>query len=151
MQLFELIKEEDIILGLEHRDKESTIKKMVSVLAKNKAIRNIKKLQQEVIDRENVGTTAIGKGLAVPHVKTNLVKGIFGCIAYFPEGVDFKSLDDKKTKVVLLVIASIDYANQYLEVMSQATKKLGDIQSQRVMFLSSDKKKILEVLKKVCN
>src|SRR3990167_2232040 len=151
MQLFELIKEEDFLLDVSAKKKEDIIKEMLSVLAKNKGLEKIAKdLQKEVIARENVGTTAIGKGLAVPHVKTNLIKGIFGCLAFFRDGVDFKSLDDSKAHVVFLVVASPDLSVEYLKLMSQATRVLKDAQNQRIIFSASDKTGILGVLKKVC-
>ena len=151
MELFDLIKKEDILLDISPGNKEDIIKEMVARLAKNNGYGSkTEELQKQVLARENIGTTAIGRGLAVPHVKSDIVSGIHACLTYFPEGVEFKSLDGNKTKVVFLVIAPPDMADEYLKILAQATRVLKDAQNQRILFAPKDRSEILGVLKKVC-
>jgi len=150
MQLFELLNPEDVCLNITPDGKENIIRQMVAHLAKTHSIQDCASLQNQVLEREALGTTGIGRGLAVPHVKTDLVSGIFGCLAYFPQGIDFKSLDGEKAKVVFLVVSSPDQADEYLSIMSQATRVLKDSQNQRVIFSPTDNQAILDVLAKVC-
>ena len=141
MELFDLIKEEDILLDISPGNKEDIIKEMVARLAKNHGYGSkTEELQKQVL----------GRGLAVPHVKSDIVSGIHACLTYFPEGVEFKSLDDNKTKVVFLVIAPPDMADEYLKILAQATRVLKDAQNQRILFAPKDRSEILGVLKKVC-
>ena len=70
-----------------------------------------------LIERENQGSTGIGKGIAVPHVKTSAVTDIVGTIGSSEAGIDFSSLDNAPVYSVLLLLSPPNDPDRHLEAM----------------------------------
>jgi mannitol/fructose-specific phosphotransferase system IIA component (Ntr-type) len=85
--------------------------------------------------RERMGTTALGKGCALPHLRAKNVAGVVGAIGLIPGGTDFDSLDGAPTHVVFLVLAQFDEREQHLEVMGRLSSLIHDKTTQ--FFLGS--------------
>src|SRR5207237_10154233 len=71
MRLSELLKPQNIKLGLAARNKSEAIAELVTLLAANHEVTDAKKVLDSVLEREGTRTTGIGNGLAIPHGKTN--------------------------------------------------------------------------------
>jgi mannitol/fructose-specific phosphotransferase system IIA component (Ntr-type) len=74
---------------------------------------------EAIMARERVGTTALGKGFALPNLRTKSVHGFLGAIGIVPVGVDFNSLDGELTQVVLLILAPFEEPERHVEVMGR--------------------------------
>ena len=72
-----------------------------------------------IIERENQGSTGIGKGIAVPHIKHPKVKNIVGTIGCSTEGLDFSSLDKAPVYSVLLLVSPKNDPEKHLEAMER--------------------------------
>jgi len=78
------------------------------------------------IKREELGSTAIGRGIATPETKHPSVKRTIGTIAISAEGTDFDSLDDEKTHIFFPVISPPDRPGDHLWVLEHLTRRLKD-------------------------
>lgn len=87
------------------QQKEKIIEELVSLLEKSGNVTNKRKLLTDMINRERRATTALGQGLAVPHVRTGYVRELTIAIARSPEGLDFDSLDGQPTHIFFVVVA----------------------------------------------
>jgi len=83
-------------------------------------------LAEALMERESHGTTALGKGLAIPHLRTDAVCRIVGAVGVAPEGVDFQSLDGAPTKVIFLVLWPTEQREQHFELMGRLSALLRD-------------------------
>lgn len=79
-----------------------------------------------LMERERVGSTALGKGLAIPHLRINSVDQFVGAIGLAPDGIDFKSLDGASTKLVLLVLGPYKERERHFELMGRLSAVLRD-------------------------
>jgi mannitol/fructose-specific phosphotransferase system IIA component (Ntr-type) len=70
-----------------------------------------------LVEREELGSTGIGHGVAVPHAKCAGVSRMFGAVAEFPAGVDFESLDRKPVRVVYLIISPRKRPAEHLRIL----------------------------------
>ncbi len=75
-------------------------------------------------EREKLGSTGIGRGLAVPHAKHSGVPRLTGAVADFPAGVDFKSLDGKPVHTVYLFVSPTDRPSEHLRVLEAISRQL---------------------------
>lgn len=78
----------------------------------------------DLIRREAAGTTAIGKGLALPHAGTRDVHRLIGAVGIAPAGIQFSSLDGSPTKLVLLLIYPPDCREDFLFVTQHLIERL---------------------------
>ena len=74
--------------------------------------------------REELGSTGIGRGVAVPHTKHPSVNRLVGTVAVSPEGVDFDSLDGEKVQLFFLLISPPDRPGDHLRALENISRQL---------------------------
>ena len=82
-----------VTLNLQATDKEGVLQEMVNLLAQTRDLGDKKSVVKSLVDRENLGSTGIGQGIAIPHGKTDKVKELCACLGISQRGVNFDSLD----------------------------------------------------------
>ena len=116
MAVVNLIEEDIIKIPLEAKTKPDVIKELVDVLKKAGKIEDAESVFRAVMLRENMGSTGLEKGIAVPHAKTHKVNNLVLAIGVSPEGVDFDSLDGEPSKLFFLLIATPQQAGPHYTV-----------------------------------
>lgn len=81
---------------------------------------------QAIINREELGSTGIGRGVAVPHTKHASVDGLVGTVGVSQEGVDFQSLDGDKVQLFFMLISPPDRPSDHLRALENIAKQLQD-------------------------
>jgi PTS system fructose-specific IIA component/PTS system nitrogen regulatory IIA component len=79
---------------------------------------------QAVLNREELGTTGIGRGVAIPHSKHPSVEQLVGTVAVSRGGVDFASLDGEKVHVFVLLVSPSDRPGDHLRALENTARKL---------------------------
>src|SRR5262245_7251935 len=77
-------------------------------------------------ERERLGSTAIGDGIAIPHGKMPGLKGVIGAFGRHVQGVDFDSLDGSPTQLFFLLVAPEDSVGQHLKALARVSRLLKD-------------------------
>ncbi|MHC4788170.1 MAG: PTS sugar transporter subunit IIA, partial [Planctomycetota bacterium] len=77
---------------------------------------------EAILERERLGSTAIGRGVAVPHARVEDLARVVVAFGYSAEGIEFKSLDGELVHQVFLVVAPKDGADEYLDSMERITR-----------------------------
>lgn len=118
MKLYNLLMQDMIIAELESQDREGVLKEMVAFLKKKNKIAKNKELYEKLLQREKLGSTAIGEGVAIPHCKMKGVKNPVVMLAVSKKSVDFHSLDGKPSHVFFLVVSSPDNPSLNLQILA---------------------------------
>ena len=84
------------------------------------------RLVEVLWERERLGSTAIGDGIAIPHGKLPGLKGVIGAFGRHPAGVDFDSLDGSPTHLFFLLVAPEDSVGQHLKALARVSRLLKD-------------------------
>lgn len=125
MRISDYLKKERIDLGFKvSGTKEDIITSLAQVLKKAREVEDFDKYLSEVFEREELGTTGIGFGLALPHARTDAVNNIVVRAARIDEGVDFKSLDGEPVKLIFLMGTPKSEVQNYLKILSNLTRLL---------------------------
>jgi len=107
-----------IIPDLKARDKDEALREMVSYLkSKNKEIKE-SELFEKLLQREKLGSTAIGDGVAIPHCKLKNLKDSIVLLGVSKKGIDFNSLDNKASYTLFLVVSSPDNPSLNLQILA---------------------------------
>jgi len=122
MAVVNLIEEDIIKIPLEAKTKPDVIKELVDVLKKAGKTEDAESVFRAVMLRENMGSTGLEKGIAVPHAKTHKVNNLVLAIGVSPEGVDFDSLDGEPSKLFFLLIATPQQAGPHIEALSEIAR-----------------------------
>jgi len=118
MQLREFFAEDAINLALQGRTKSDIIRELVELLhLDEKSQGMLLKLLQR---RETLGSTGIGRGIAIPHCRSLVVSSLRVAFGRKVEGIDFKAIDEKPAHVFFLIVAPpLEVSNQYLPVLGK--------------------------------
>lgn len=125
MRIIDLLNKEAVKLNISVENKQNAIDKLIEL---HKTVGNIsdeKAFKQEILKREEQGTTAVGDGIAIPHAKSDVtVKAGLSAITV-PDGVDYESLDKKHSDIIFMIAAPVD-GDVHLEVLSRLMTLLMD-------------------------
>jgi len=107
-----------IILELESENVESILQEVVKFLKRKDKISKEKELYEKLVQREKLGSTAIGEGVAIPHCKLKGVKNPVVMLAISKKSTDFCSLDGKPSHIIFLVVSSPDNPSVNLQILA---------------------------------
>jgi mannitol/fructose-specific phosphotransferase system IIA component (Ntr-type) len=86
----------------------------------------VENVVDELVEREKMGTTGMGKGIAIPHLRTNAVCQCAGAIGMVPEGIDFKSLDGLPTRLVFLLLSPPQHREHHIHILRRLARLFCD-------------------------
>lgn len=124
MNISELIGKEIIELNLTSTNKTDVITELVELLHKDQRISNKTEFKKEIIAREDLGSTGIGFGIAIPHAKTKYVIKPSLVFGYSEKGIDYNSMDNENAHIFFMIAAPKDGANLHLQVLAKLSRKL---------------------------
>jgi mannitol/fructose-specific phosphotransferase system IIA component (Ntr-type) len=118
MQLREFFTEEGINLALKGRTKNDILRELVELLhLDDKSQGMLLKMLQR---RENLGSTGIGRGIAIPHCRSLVVSSLRVAFGRKVEGIEFKAIDEKPAYFFFLIVAPpLEVSNQYLPILGK--------------------------------
>jgi mannitol/fructose-specific phosphotransferase system IIA component (Ntr-type) len=104
--------------ALRSTTKSSALREMVDLLAQDPEIRHVEILHDALVAREKLGSTGIGKGVAIPHGRSLSVPRIKALLARSKKGVEWESLDGAPVKILFMVVAPpLEKTNDYLPLL----------------------------------
>ena len=128
MKFVDFIVPEAIQAELAASDKEGVIREMVQALMDAGQIEKdeFESIVKAILKREELGSTGIGRGVAVPHTKHPSVDRLVGNVAVSRNGVDFDSLDGEKVHLFFLLISPPDRPGDHLRALENISRQLRD-------------------------
>ncbi|MEX0980084.1 MAG: PTS sugar transporter subunit IIA [Gemmatimonadota bacterium] len=118
MKLRELFTAESVSLELESASKDDILREMIALLGLDERSEAI--LFKTLKRRENLGSTGIGKGIAIPHCRSLVVNRLRLAYGRKPQGIDFKAIDNAPVYNFFLIVAPpLEVSNQYLPVLGK--------------------------------
>ena len=118
MRLREFFSADAIKLDLEGNAKDELLKELISLLSLDEKSEGM--LFKMLKRRENLGSTGIGRGIAIPHCRSLVVSRLRVVFGRKPAGVDFKAIDGEPVRNFFLIVAPpLEVSNQYLPVLGK--------------------------------
>ncbi len=124
MHLSDFLSEKLIVLGLEANDKREAFRTMVTKMASQNAISSPETFLDEVIAREDIEPTCIGRGVAFPHTRTRCVTRPVIALGRAARGIPFTSKDSDKVQLIFVMGTPKDDANTYLQILARLCRLL---------------------------
>lgn len=118
MELRQFFTEDAIDLALAGTTKDEILKELIALLKLDEKSEGM--LYKMLKRRENLGSTGIGRGIAIPHCRSLVVSKLRVAFGRKPEGVDFRAIDEKPVNFFFLIVAPpLEVSNQYLPVLGK--------------------------------
>ena len=138
-----------ITLDIKAKNKEQVIDEMIDLLDKDGVLTNAALYKAAIYERENLSTTGIGFGIAIPHAKTSAVKTARVAVGIAKEGVDYGSDDGEKVQLLFMIAAQNTDDNLHLQTLAKLSRKLIDPVFRNRLLNSDDKEDVLSVLSEI--
>jgi PTS system nitrogen regulatory IIA component len=106
-----------------------------------------RRLVEVLWERERLGSTAIGDGIAIPHGKLPGLRGVVGMFGRHPAGVDFDSLDGNPTRLFFLLVAPDESVGQHLKALARVSRLLKDADFRKRLIEASSATEILTLIR----
>jgi fructose-specific phosphotransferase system IIA component len=153
MKFADFVCREAIRADLAADDKEGVIREMVQTLLDAGKIEKDESdsIVKAILKREELGSTGIGRGVAVPHTKHPSVDQLVGTVAISHEGVDFASLDGEKVYLFFLLISPPDRPGDHLRALENISRQLRDDTFCRFLKQAKSADEILQLLEEADN
>jgi nitrogen PTS system EIIA component len=153
MKLCDFVVSEAIIPDLQAGTKEAAIKAMVASLKDSGSIKSEDEdgIVAAILKREELGSTGIGNGVAVPHTKHASVDRLIATVALSKEGVDFASLDGEAVYILFLLVSPPDRPGDHLRGLENISRHLRNQNFCRFLRQSKSREAIIELLQEADN
>jgi len=122
--LADLFVPEAILPDLASSDKETTIRSLVRALSGAGCVEDEDGFVEAILHRENIESTGIGLGVAIPHARTDAVSRTVLAFGRTREGIDFNSLDGKPSRLVFLIAAPESNKTEYIMTLARVSRLL---------------------------
>ena len=151
MKITEILAPEMVLPELKGSTKDQVLKELAQGLeAKYPGIK-LEDLTAVLSERERLGSTAIGDGIAIPHGKLRGANKIIGAFGRHREGVDFESLDGNPTQIFFVLVAPEDSASLHLKALARVSRLLKDDAFRARLIEAADSAEIYRLIKEEDN
>lgn len=126
MKLSEILRPECIISNLKAHDKKGALEELSQVITDQEPSLNKGYLLQVLLERERLGSTGIGEGIALPHGKVNKLDRLLVSFGRSLEGLGFDSIDAQPAYLFFLLVAPENSAGAHLQALAKISRSLKD-------------------------
>ena len=151
MKITEILAPEMVLPELKGSTKDQVLKELAQGLAVKYPGIKLEDLIAVLSERERLGSTAIGDGIAIPHGKLRGANKIIGAFGRHREGVDFESLDGNPTHIFFVLVAPEDSASLHLKALARVSRLLKDDAFRERLTEAADSAEIYRLIKEEDN
>ncbi|MFT8348436.1 fructose-specific PTS transporter subunit EIIC [Clostridium saccharoperbutylacetonicum] len=148
MRIVDLLHKEGINLDFNPSTKEQCINELVDLMDKTGNLNDKQEYKKAILAREELSTTGIGDGIAIPHGKTKAVKNASLAAAICKNGVDYDSLDGQPANLFFMIAVPDNNDNLHLEVLARLSTILMDESFRSNLINCADKDEFLKLIDK---
>jgi PTS system nitrogen regulatory IIA component len=122
MKLTQYIRPECFIADLQDKTREDALRRIVHAVAAKGFIKDEEEVFAKLMERENIQSTAVGNGIAIPHCFTDEVPDLLITVARSPTGLEFDSFDGKAIQVVFLLMGNRQEHSLHLKALARIAR-----------------------------
>ncbi|MDR3259834.1 MAG: PTS sugar transporter subunit IIA [Fusobacteriaceae bacterium] len=149
VKITDYITEDLINLKLKSTNKTEVLEELSDLLAKSDNVgENKTVVYKALISREKLGSTGIGKGVAVPHAKTDVIKGLTIAFGISENKIDFKSIDDEDVNIFFVFASPTKDSQTYLKVLARISRLIRESAFRKELLNCKSPKEVIESINK---
>lgn len=146
MKLSELIDEDYILTELKAKDKKGVLEELVDALVRREPSFDKKALVKVLLERERLGSTGIGDGVAIPHGKFHGITHPIISFGRSRKGLDFESMDGEAAFLFFLLVAPENSASMHLKALAKIAKILKNSSFRKILMEAPGKRELYQTI-----
>lgn len=151
MKLLDFVVPDSIIVDLKANGKEEAIREMVASLRATGQLDDevVESVIRAILDREELGSTGIGMGVAVPHTRHPTLQRLVGTVALSTNGVDFAALDGDPVDIFFLLVSPQNQPGDHLRALENISRHLKDERFVNFLRQAKTRQDVIDLLEEV--
>lgn len=145
-QITEFITVEAIDLDMKATNKTEAILELTKLLEKTGKLDSFDKTLEALKDREKLGSTGIGKGVAIPHAKTEFAKDLVIAFGVSKQGVNFNAVDDEKVNIFFAFASPLKNSQTYLKILARISRLIRNDDFREKLLSAKNSQEIIELI-----
>ena len=141
------IKVDTINLNSESKNKSAIIKELYNNLKKTNLIKDEELGLNDIFAREEMGSTGIGRKIALPHAKTKAVDELIATFGISRNGIDYESLDNENVNIFFMFLCPEDKTQEYLKVLARISRLIRKDRFIDNLLKAGSNKEIIEIIR----
>lgn len=141
------IKVDTINLNLESKNKNAVIKELYGNLKKTNLIKDEEQGLNDILAREEMGSTGIGKRIALPHAKTKAVDELIVTFGISRNGIVYNSVDDENVNIFFMFLCPENKSQEYLKVLARISRLIREDRFIDNLLKAESNEQIIEIIR----
>ncbi|MGC8602091.1 MAG: PTS sugar transporter subunit IIA [Desulfomonilaceae bacterium] len=126
MRILDFLRSDCIIASMRASFKDEALSELLTPIIEANPLLDKKRILQTILDREKLGSTGLGGGVAIPHGKFQGLEKLTASFGRSQKGIDFESMDNKPAHLFFMLIAPIDCAGEHLKALARISRIFKD-------------------------
>jgi len=145
-KITEFVTVESIDLNLKATNKSEVILELTKLLEKTGKLENFDKTLEALKEREKLGSTGIGKGVAIPHAKTEFATDLIIAFGVSKQGVNFNAVDDEKVNIFFAFASPLKNSQTYLKILARISRLIRNDEFREKLLNAKTSQEVLELI-----
>ena len=141
------IKVDTLNLNLESKNKNAVIRELYNNLLKTNLIKDEEQALNDIFAREEMGSTGIGKKIALPHAKTKAVDELMITFGISRNGIAYNSIDDENVNIFFMFLCPENKTQEYLKVLARISRLIREDRFVNSLLKATSNEEILEIIR----
>jgi PTS system nitrogen regulatory IIA component len=146
MKITDILDEASIIQDLRSTSKKGVLEELSDVLVEGGKLPDRDKVVEVLLDREKLGSTGIGDGIAIPHGKMKGIEDLVTSFGRSTKGINFESIDNKPTHLFFLLVAPENSAGIHLKALARISRLLKDPSFRNRLMEAKDRRDLFAII-----
>ncbi len=147
MKISDILTEDMVLTRLEGNTKDDIINALIDRVALSPKVKDKEKVRLAIFEREQIMSTGVGNGFAIPHGKTDAVTDIVAAFGVTARPIDYQSLDEKPVRLVFLLVGKDNLVGPHIKLLSRISRLMGKEPFRRKLLDLQTPHEILETFK----
>lgn len=145
MKVSDILNDKVVLAELKSVKKEDVINEMINLFNDDPRVTDIEKVRDAVMEREQIMSTGVGKGFAIPHGKTSAVTGIIGAFAKTSKEINYGSLDGKPVNLIFLLVGKDNLVSTHIKLLSRISRLMNKDDFRERLKNAESKEEIIQI------
>ena len=146
MKITDMLRKEYMIERLRARGKTAVLEEMAARFHRGPETFSEPEMVRVLLERERLGSTGIGDGIAIPHGKLEGLEGMIVAFGRSPEGIDFEAMDGKPVHLFFLLVAPDHAVGMHLKVLARISRMLKDPAFRRDLLEAATREDLFRII-----
>lgn len=147
MNIVGLLEEKTVLPGLNVENKTEILDKLISSLSSKVTKEELETIREAVFEREEIMSTGVGKGLAIPHGKAPGIHDNYAAFALLKEPVDYEAIDGEPVSLVFLLVGPQSNNSLHIKMLSRISRLMNNNEFRQKLKKSKTAENIIELFR----